>query len=72
MARRPGWSRSFRRDSRLQQYFLDQVVPTGKTLGTGSYGSVLEVSDCSNLAAKRKLGVLCPSVFRELQFLGNT
>ncbi len=25
-------------------YFLDQVIPTGKTLGTGSYGSVLEVS----------------------------
>ncbi len=44
MARRPGWSRTFRRDSKLQQYFLDQVVPTGKTLGTGSYGSVLEVS----------------------------
>ena len=58
MARRPGWSRSFRRDSKLQQYFLDQVVPTGKTLGTGSYGSVLEVSHCSNLAAK---GYYAPS-----------
>ncbi len=44
MARRSGWSRTFRKDSRLQQYFLDKVVPTGKTLGTGSYGSVLEVS----------------------------
>ncbi len=44
MARRPGWSRTFRKDSKLRQYFLDQVVPTGKTLGTGSYGSVLEVS----------------------------
>ncbi len=44
MARRTGWSRTFRKDSKLQQYFLDQVVPTGKTLGTGSYGSVLEVS----------------------------
>ncbi len=44
MARRSGWSRTFRKDSKLQQYFLDKVVPTGKTLGTGSYGSVLEVS----------------------------
>ncbi len=44
MARRSGWSRTFSKDSKLQQYFLDKVVPTGKTLGTGSYGSVLEVS----------------------------
>ncbi len=44
MARRPGRSRIFRKDSKLQQYFLEQVIPTGKTLGTGSYGSVLEVS----------------------------
>ncbi len=44
MARRSGWSRTFRKDSKLQQYFLDQVVPTRKTLGAGSYGSVLEVS----------------------------
>ncbi len=44
MARRPSWSRTLRNDSELQQYFLDQVIPTGKTLGTSSYGSVLEVS----------------------------
>ncbi len=44
MARRPGWSRTFRKDSKLQQYFLDQVILTGKTLGAGSYGSLLEVS----------------------------
>ncbi len=44
MARRLGWSQTFRKDWKLQQYFLDQVIPTGKTLGTGSYGSVLEVS----------------------------
>ncbi len=48
MARRQGWSRTFRKDSKLQQYFLDRVVPTGKTLGTGSYGSVLEVSGVFN------------------------
>ncbi len=51
MARRPGWSRSFKKDSKLQQYFLDQVMPTGKTLGTGSYGSVLEVSKAASLKA---------------------
>ncbi len=39
-----GWSRSFRSDPHLQQYFLDKVVTTGKTLGRGSYGSVEEVS----------------------------
>ena len=48
MARRQGWSGTFRRDSKLQQYFLDRVVPTGKTLGTGFYGSVLEVSGVFN------------------------
>ncbi len=37
-------SRSFRDDPHLEQYFLDKVVPTGKTLGVGSYGSVVEVS----------------------------
>ncbi len=41
-------SGTFRRDSKLQQYFLDRVVPTGKTLGTGFYGSVLEVSGVFN------------------------
>ncbi len=41
---KPGRSRIFKKDSKLQQYFLEQVIPTGKTLGTGSYGSVLEVS----------------------------
>ncbi len=51
MARRPGWSRSFKKDSKLQQYFLDLVIPTGKTLGTGSYGSVLEVSKATSLKA---------------------
>ena len=35
---------SFRDDPQLQQYFLDGVNPTGKVLGVGSYGSVVEVS----------------------------
>ena len=43
MARRSGLSRTFRNDPQLQQYFLEGVAPTGKTLGVGSYGSVVEV-----------------------------
>ena len=43
MARRSGSSRTFRNDPQLQQYFLEGVAPTGKTLGVGSYGSVVEV-----------------------------
>ena len=34
---------SFRNNRVLQQYVLTDVTPTGKILGTGSYGSVLEV-----------------------------
>ena len=37
---------SFRDDPQLQQYFLDGINPTGKVLGVGSYGSVVEVSIC--------------------------
>ena len=43
MARRSGSSRTFRNDPQLQQYFLEGVALTGKTLGVGSYGSVVEV-----------------------------
>ena len=43
MARRSVSSRAFRNDPQLQQYFLEGVAPTGKTLGVGSYGSVVEV-----------------------------
>ncbi len=47
-----GLSRNFSNDPQLQQYILNKVVPTGKTLGVGSYGSVVEVSQprlCSYL-----------------------
>ena len=43
MARRSALSRSFRSDSQLSQFFLDGVTATGKVLGVGSYGSVVEV-----------------------------
>ena len=49
MARRSGSSRTFRNDPQLQQYFLEGVAPTGKTLGVGSYGSVVEVCDFESI-----------------------
>ena len=36
-------SRTFRRDPLLREFYLDGVSPTGKALGVGSYGSVIEV-----------------------------
>ena len=41
-AQNPGTD-SFRNDQLLQPFILTGVSPTGKTLGVGSYGSVLEV-----------------------------
>ena len=35
---------AFRNNRQLQQYVLTDVTPTGRLLGTGSYGSVEEVS----------------------------
>ncbi len=34
----------FRKDRQLQHFVLNDVTPTGRVLGTGSYGSVEEVS----------------------------
>ena len=50
MARRSALSRSFRSDSQLSQFFLDGVTATGKVLGVGSYGSVVEVCEQRNLS----------------------
>ena len=36
---------SFKEDPLLQEYLLDRVAATGKTLGVGAYGSVIEVSN---------------------------
>ena len=44
MARRHAeLSRTFMKDPFLKEFFLDGVVTTGKVLGVGSYGSVVEV-----------------------------
>ena len=40
---RQNYSSACLRSSLLRQYILKGVVPTDKTLGTGSYGLVLEV-----------------------------
>ena len=42
--RRGDIGRAFRNSHQLQQFVLPGVTPTGKVLGTGSYGSVEEVS----------------------------
>ena len=40
---RPGVAQAFRNNRQLQQFVLTGVTPTGRVLGTGSYGSVEEV-----------------------------
>ena len=42
--RRPGVAQTFRDNRQLQQFVLTGVTPTSRVLGTGSYGSVEEVS----------------------------
>ena len=48
--RRGGIAGAFRNNSQLQQFVLPGVTPTGRLLGTGSYGSVEEVSPSARLA----------------------
>ena len=36
-------TQAFRDNQQLQKFFLDDVTATEKVLGTGSYGSVVEV-----------------------------
>ena len=36
-------AQAFRNNPQLQQFVLSDVTPTGRVLGTGSYGSVEEV-----------------------------
>ena len=42
--RRRNVGQAFRTNRQLQQFVLTDVTPTGRLLGTGSYGSVEEVS----------------------------
>ena len=41
--RRRGVAQAFRNNQQLQQFVLTDVTATEKVLGTGSYGSVVEV-----------------------------
>ena len=41
--RKPGVAQAFRNSKQLQQFVLADVTATEKVLGTGSYGSVVEV-----------------------------
>ena len=45
MAARLARSRTFKDDPQLRSFYLNNVTATGKTLGIGSYGSVLEVCE---------------------------
>ena len=42
--RKPGVAQAFSNNCQLQQFVLTGVTRTGRVLGTGSYGSVEEVS----------------------------
>ena len=42
--RRGDVGQAFRNDRELQQFVLTDVTPTGRILGTGSFGSVEEVN----------------------------
>ena len=42
-SRRQGVAQAFRNNQQLQQFVLTDVTATEKVLGTGSYGSVVEV-----------------------------
>ena len=42
-SRRRGVDQAFRNNQQLQQFVLTDVTATEKVLGTGSYGSVVEV-----------------------------
>ena len=42
--RRGDVAQAFRNNRHLQQFMLTDVTSTGRILGTGSYGSVVEVS----------------------------
>ena len=47
-----GVTQAFRNDPQLQQFILSDVTPIGRVLGTGSYGSVEEVSIFSLVLGK--------------------
>ena len=49
------WQQTFRNNPELQRFVLDGVRPTGKQLGVGSYGSVMELEVNGLLCAGKRL-----------------
>ena len=57
MFRRQDVAQAFRNNTQLKQFVLTDVTPTGRVLGTGSFGSVEEV--CQDLHTIEPLRVGC-------------
>ena len=51
-------AQAFRNNRQLQQFVLTDVTPTGRILGTGSYGSVEEVTLVAIAHVSKELGHL--------------
>ena len=49
------WRHTFQNNPELQRFVLDGVRPTGRQLGVGSYGSVMEVEVKGMLCAGKRL-----------------
>ena len=49
------WQQTFRSNPELQRFVLDGVRPTGRQLGVGSYGSVMELEMKGLLCAGKRL-----------------
>ena len=49
------WQQTFRNNPELQRFVLDGVRPTGRQLGVGSYGSVMELEMNGLLCAGKRL-----------------
>ena len=48
---KPEVAQAFRNNRQLQQFVLTGVTPTGRVLGTGSYGSVEEVGLATSMCS---------------------
>ena len=55
IVRRQDVARGFRDNRQLQQFQLSDVTPTGRVLGTGSFGSVEEVRPRSYYSCRTEL-----------------
>ena len=49
------WQQTFRNNPELQRFVLEGVRPTGRQLGVGSYGSVMELEVNGLLCAGKRL-----------------